>query len=379
MDLTAVQQWVGRNLAHAARALELGVTGHASLQWRTRTVAPALTAVARFPFNTSLTPYDFLMGYAAAAFGGGAPGAALGALMVQVDSAAMPRPVKCDPGCLTPNPSLCGSEAERAYEFVGQWEAQRGGVEAGGDPSALARFDYTTAHFAQLSAMRAFQCSWGLYQGVLRGVQGLPSGSPAQHAAAVGAGFPAFAALVGNASALMWGVQEATGSYGDLGVLMQLYGDVERGAGEGALGVLESLAGGALCGPACHFPEDFSPSGGGGSSSSRPPSVRVFTVRTVLQRGEPLNLRAHVLGGSGCAAPAGTCAVYIAVLGSAGYEVSALEGEGVGRAVFAGTIAVPQGGEEEGVQWYVNCTCSGSAPALFPPAAPLLPQTVVFI
>ena len=374
MGLTAVQQWVGRNLQHAASALALGASGHASLTWRTATVAPALTAVAMFPFNTSLTAPDFFQEYAAAAFGGGEPAAALGALLTAVDGAAMPRPVSCDPGCMAPKTALCTPAAQAPYAFIADWQAQRSGVAAGGDPSALARFDSAAAHFEQLEAMRAFQCAWGVYEGVLAGVVALPAGSAAQAAAAIAQGFPAFAALVGNASALAWKVMQAAATYGDLGVLMQLYGDVEGAAGEGALARLEALAGGRLCGAPCHLPQDYAGSG-------RPPSVRVLTVRTVLQRGEALTLRAHVLGGPGCSAPAGACAAHVALLGSTSYSRSPLASEGgAGRAVFAASLPPPAGAEEGGLQWYVNCSCSGEGGALlFPPSAPALPQTVVFI
>jgi hypothetical protein len=99
MDLTALQMWVGRNLAHASAALAAGVTGHASLQWRTRTVSAALTAVADFAWSPSLNVSAFLSGWTRAAFGESiaVPAAAI---LLQVDSGGMPRPISCDPGCL---------------------------------------------------------------------------------------------------------------------------------------------------------------------------------------------------------------------------------------------------------------------------------------
>ena len=371
-DLTALQMWVGRNLAHAAAAAALGVTGHGSLHWRTRTVSPALTAVAQFAFNTSLLPGDFLAAYAAAAFGGGVAADALGALLRAVDSAGMPRPVKCDPGCMAPSASFCGAAGEAPYAFVDGWLAQRGAVARGADPAALERFDYWAAHFFQLRAMARAQCGWGAYEGALAAVRAAPAGSPQQRALAVSRGFPAFAAMVANFSQLVWGLQGGAATYGDLGVLAQLYGDVNDAAGDGALAALESLAGGARCGAPCALPEGYAPTAG-----SPEPRLRAFTVRTMLERGEPLNVRVHAVGG--CAGAA--CTAFVRVAGGGAFAAAPLPQEGAGRAVFYAPVPIPDGAEEAGLEWYASCACQGGgggAPLVFPPGAPAQPASVGF-
>jgi len=372
-DLTAVQLWVGRNLAHAAAAAALGVTGHGSLQWRTRAASPALTAVAQFPFNVSLTPGDFLRGYAAAAFGGGGAGGALGALLAALDSAAMPRPVHCDPGCMAPSVAFCGAAGEAPYAFVDGWLAQRGAVAGGGDPAALERFDYWAAHFFQLRAMARAQCGWGAYEGALAAVRAAPAGSAAQRALAVSLGVPAFSRMVGNFSQLVWGLQAAVGSYGDLGVLFQLYGDVQGAAGEDALAALEALAGGARCGAPCALPEGYAP-----TAASPQPRLRALSPRTILERGEPFNVRVHAVGGCGGAGAA--CAARVRAAGGGGAFASApLPREGAGRAVFYAPVPIPAGAEESGLEWYATCACGGGGePLVFPPGAPAQPATVVF-
>ena len=374
MDLTAVQLWVGRNLGHAAAAAALGVTGHASLQWRTRAASPALTAVARFPWNASLAPGDFLADYAAAAFGGGAPGAALGALLASLDSPAMPRPVHCDPGCLAPSTAFCGAAGEAPYAFVDAWLAQRVGVAGGGDPAALERFEYWGAQFFNLRAMARAQCGWGVYEGALAAVRSAPAGSAAQRALAVSLGFPAFAAMVGNFSQLVWGLQGAVGSYGDLGVLFQLYGDVEGAAGAGALAALEALAGGAPCGAPCALPSAYAP-----TPASPQPRLRALSPRTLLERGEGFNVRVHAVGG-GCEGEGAACAALVRAAGGGGaYASVPLPREGAGRAVFYAPVPVPAGAEEAGMEWYASCACSaGGEQLVFPPGAPAQPATVVF-
>jgi len=374
MDLTAVQLWVGRNLAHAAAASSLGITGHGSLQWRTRTVSPALTAVASYPWNTTLTPGDFLGAYAAAAFGGGAAGSALGALLIALDSAGMPRPVHCDPGCMAPSTSFCGAGGEAPYAFVDAWLAQRGAVAAGGDPAALERFDYWGAHFFQLRAMARAQCGWGTYAAALRAVEAAPAGSPQQRGLAVSLGFPAFAAMVSNFSQLVWALQGVTATYGDLGVLFQLYGDVDGAAGGGALAVLEGLAGGARCGAPCALPLSYAPTAGAPA-----PYLRAFTTRTILERGEPFNVRVHAVGGAGCERAGTACTAFVRAAGGGAFAGAPLAQEGAGRAVFYAPVPLPPGVELAGLEWYASCACEGGGePLLFPPGAPAQPATVVF-
>jgi hypothetical protein len=332
--------------------------------------------VASYPWNTTLAPDDFLSSYAAAAFGGGAAGSALGALLSDLDSAGMPRPVHCDPGCMAPSTSFCGA-GEAPYAFVDAWLAQRGAVAAGGDPAALERFDYWGAHFFHLRAMARAQCGWGTYAAALRAVEAAPAGSPQQRALAVSLGFPAFAAMVANFSQLMWAAQGAAASYGDLGVLFQLYGDVDGAAGGGALAALEGLAGGAACGAPCALPDGYAPTAGAPA-----PYLRVFSARTILERGEPFNVRVHAVGGAGCERAGTACTAFVRAAGAGGaFASTPLQHEGAGRAVFYAPVPLPQGAEEAGLEWYASCACAGGAgePLMFPPGAPAQPASVVFI
>jgi hypothetical protein len=374
MALTQPQLWVARNLQHARTAAASGVTTHASLHWRTRTAALSLTAVAQFPWNASLTPSDFYAAYAAAAFGAPA-GPALGALLTRWDGAALPRPVHCDPGCIRPSLPACQGSSMAAYEaLVGQWEAARPSVAASGSAAALERYEYWGAQWDALRGSARVSCAWGRYEAALAGIAAMPAGSPEQRVRAVEQGFPAFAALAGNVSALMWASARAVGSYGDLGVLLQLYSSANASAGGGALGVLEGYAGGAACGAPCAAP--------GGSDPSAPPLLRVLTARSMLQKGEPLNLRAHLVGGcsssSSSSSSGSSCVALVAPLGSGGeWGAVPLAAEGgEGKAVYAASIAVAPSSWDSGLQWVINCTCAGQT-LLYPPAAEP-PQTVIF-
>ena len=219
------------------------------------------------------------------------------------------------------------------------------------------------------------QCGWGAYEAALAAVRAAPAGSPQQRALAVSRGFPAFASMVGNFSQLVWGLQAATATYGDLGVLAQLYGDVHDAAGDGALAALEGLAGGARCGAPCALPEGYAPTAG-----SPEPRLRAFTVRTILERGEPLNVRVHAVGGgAGCAGAGAACTAFVRAAGGGAFAAAPLPQEGAGRAVFYAPLPIPAGAEEAGLEWYASCACEGSgAPLVFPPGAPAQPVSVIF-
>ena len=338
-------------------------------------MSPALTAVANFPWNTSIKADDFLSAYAAAAFGGGPASYALGELLYKVDSAGMPRPVHFDHGGMRANISLCGASGEAPYAFVDEWLAQRGGVIALDDPNALERYEYWAAHFFQLRAMARAQCGWGKYETALKAVKAAPAGSPQQQSLAISLGFPAFSDMVSNFSQLVWTLQGAMATYGDLGVFVQLYGDVNDAAGDVALTELESLAGGGRCGISCALPEMYAPTAG-----SPAPRLRVLTVRTILEYGEPLNIRLHAVGDSSCGAATTTCTVFFRTIGNSTYANITLPQEGAGRAVFYAPVPIPDFAEEEGMEWYASCVCEGSdEPLVFPPGAPSQPQTIIFI
>lgn len=386
--LTAPQQWVGRNLAHAAAALAMNVTGHASLQWRTRTSSPQLTAVADFAWNTSLTTADFLGAWALAQFGESVAAAAA-AILVRVDSDGFPRPIHCDPGCLRPNAALC--LWPEVYAWVDDFAALRprllaastaaGADVADADAACLERFDYWLNQYEHARGMAAVQCDWAAFDATFAAVSAMPDG-PARRAAAVARVFPAFASLVANTTAMVTSALAATATNGDLGVLAQLVDYAPTGAGPQA--AVAALAGVPLP-PACVPPTGY--------AASRLPLLRVLTVRTLLDAGERLRLRAVLLAGRDVLA--GGCAVtaFARLLGGAGpFEPTPLARAapeaGIARAVWAATLAPPSAACGAGsgcagaadFEWYVTATCAAlNATLFFPPDAPALPQTVVVL
>jgi hypothetical protein len=173
----------------------------------------------------------------------------------------------------------------------------------------------------------------------------------------------------------------ATATYGDLGVLAQIIDYAPVGAAQQAQ--VAALAGAPLP-PACVPPAGY--------ATGRPPLLRVLTVRTLLDAGEPLRLRAVLLVERGALEPGG-CAVsaHVRMLGSAGPFaqtplLQAAPEAGVARAVWAAAVAPPpprsgDGGVGAGdFEYYIEAACGAlNATLFFPPGAPALPQTVVVL
>ena len=376
-DLTAAQLWVGRNLAHARLALALNVTGHQSLQWRTRTVAPQLTAVADFAFNTSLDAADFWRDYALALFGPSISSAAA-EILISVDSEKLPRPVHCDPGCLQPTTD-CNWRSE--YAFVDSWlslnatlrasaaaGSGRGpadaGADAGTDAAAVERFEYFAAHFLTMRGMRRAECDWAAFGAVLAALQAMPAG-PAREAATVSQGFPALASLAANLSQMMHDQLATVATYGELATTTQLHSSVDdamRGAA-----AIAALAGGTPLPTNCSLAPAWDP--------ARPPLLRVLTARTVLLAGEALNLRALIVGD----AANFSVAAFTRPLGSGGAFAQtpmprAPAAAGIPRSVFFSSLPAPT----TDLEYYVGAV-RGDLELFFPPDAPHAPATVVVL
>jgi hypothetical protein len=371
MDLTSSQLWVGRNLAHAAAALSSGVTGLASLQWRTRTVSPALTAVADFAWDPSLNATAFLANWALSAYGPSISGPAA-SILTSLDSEGMPRPINCDPGCLQPSYDQCTWPS--VYAFVDAWAALRptllAAVLAGtSDYAMLERFDYFSGQLRTMRGLARVECDWAAYNSELAALQAMPAG-PAREAAAQSRGFAAFASLVANASRLVWDQLSYVSSYGDLAVTTQLLGYLDSIVGNRSTrSTLAALAASALP-PSCTPPSSYDP--------ELPPLLRVFTVRTFLEAGEPLNVRAVIVGADPSALIGASLLWRPMGNSSAAFEEVAMAQaapmSGIIRQVYA--VSLPP--QPVDFEWYVNATV-GPLELVFPPDAPAQPQTVVIM
>ena len=234
-----------------------------------------------------------------------------------------------------------------------------------------------------MRGMAVLQCDWAAFDAVFAAVSAMPDGA-ARRAAAVARVFPAFASLVANATAMVTDLLEGTASYGDLGTLAMVidYAPV----GEAQQAAVAALAGAPLP-PACGPPASFAP--------SRAPLLRVLTVRTLLDAGEPLRLRAMLLAAPAAAAAPTACdvAAFTRLLGSSSPFartplVQAAPESGIPRAVWTAAIVPPSPPAEvvgaAGVsdfEYYVlaDCTAALNATLVFPPGAPALPSTVVVL
>jgi hypothetical protein len=355
-DLTSMQLWVGRNLAHAKAALAMGVTGHASLQWRTRTVSPQLTAVADFAWNTSLDAQDFWRSLSRDLFG---PSIAedAAAILISLDSQALPRPVNCDPGCLKPSQDACSWAAE--YAFVDKWLALNASLDAV-DPGSVERYEYFSSHFRYMRGMRRAECDWAAFNAVLAVLKAMPAG-PTRQAEAVTIGFPALASLAANLTTMMWDQLATVSTFGELAVTTQIHSSVDEALSAG--NELATLAGVPL-------PEDCSPAATW--DPTRPPLLRVLTVRGILEAGEALNLRAVVLDGDPLRSY--SVAAFVRPLNAGAFsKIPMPRVAEAPRMVFAASLPAPKGD----IEWYVAALHDGGAELFFPPGAPASTATVI--
>jgi hypothetical protein len=371
-DLTAMQLWVGRNLAHARLALALNATGHQSLQWRTRTAAPQLTAVADFAYNTSLEMPDFWRGYALALFGPSIAAAAAD-LLISVDSERLPRPVHCDPGCMQPTIAACGWAAE--YAFVDAWLALNSTLraahaaadadsDADADAASVERYEWFAAHFLAMRSIRRAECDWAEFEALLASLKAMPAG-PAREAAAVARGFPALASLAANLSQVLFDQLATIATYGELATTAQLHSSLDDAMSTAP--TLAALAGGVPLPANCSLASSW--------GSARQPLLRVLTARTILLDGEAFNLRAHIVGDAGNV----TVAAFTRPIGSGGAFVAtpmprAAPAAGLARSVFSASLPAPAGDTE----WYISAVSEGLA-LYFPPDAPHAPASVVVL
>jgi hypothetical protein len=67
--LTGVQLWVNRTLGHMQDARDYGIDELLGIHWRTRGIAPQISAMAQWSWDTTLTPQAFWADWIATEFG----------------------------------------------------------------------------------------------------------------------------------------------------------------------------------------------------------------------------------------------------------------------------------------------------------------------
>ncbi len=170
--MTSIQLWAGRMRRDAQDALEYGCTGLMGIHWRTRILAPNVSALARAAWDQSgwpepeqtekgetprhLPARDFYADWAAHEFGLEA-GIKAAEILARVDG-ALPRPSDWvgGPGGYTPDPTPW-DEVQAAYAFIDEFAALRPEVKG---KANLERFDYWLHNLEFLRATGKMRCDW---------------------------------------------------------------------------------------------------------------------------------------------------------------------------------------------------------------------------
>ena len=159
---------MNRTLSYSALAANYGVSGLMGIHWRVREVGPQLTALAAFPWNTSLTARDHLVDFFTAEIGGNlGPEAARIILavdsykvpgIISIPNTALPRPDTwvSGPGNIVPNPLPWDTIAGN-YSFVDEFMALGTSIS---DPAAKARFAFWSNSLQYLREAGKLGCAW---------------------------------------------------------------------------------------------------------------------------------------------------------------------------------------------------------------------------
>ena len=191
--MTIPQLWVGRMRRDAADALKYGCTGLMGIHWRTRILAPNVSALAKAAWDQSgwtgkpnldlqgkprfAPTADFYADWAGAEFGAEAA-EQIAAIFVRLDG-RLPRPVSwvTGPGSMRPS-SRKWSDVQKEYTFVDELAALRPRIAG---PGNLERFDYWLNNFRALRSIAEVRCVWRRFNAAMEQCQGGKGrGSPAK-------------------------------------------------------------------------------------------------------------------------------------------------------------------------------------------------------
>jgi hypothetical protein len=367
--LTIPQLWAGRMRRDAFDSLRYGCTGLLGIHWRTRILAPNVSALAKAAWDQSgwsqsagLDPADpkvsrympiadFYVDWATAEFG---PEAAepIAAIFTRQDG-HLPRPADwvTGPGCIKPNPAAW-SEVQKDYAFVDELANLRPRITT---PGNLERFDYWLGEFRCLRAVGKATCDLARFNAALDRAK-KEKDPQAQQRLAKEQALPARRNLVADFAEIHRHLLSAVSTYGDIGNVcnwqQQTMPVVLTDPGR----ELAKLLGEDL-------PADAMPA----TQYMGPPRLFVPVIRSGIEAGESLRLTAIVLGGK-----AENAVLRWRPLG--GGQFSAVPLEHVARGVY--TVALPAAALGGDFEYYIEATVAGK-PLLFPPTAPAMNQTVV--
>jgi len=377
------QLWTGRMRRDAADARSYGCSGLIGIHWRTKILAPNLSALAQSAWSprgwnsaTERTPLskrkrdlacaDFYADMSAAWFGpevaadvadffarhdgsGGADRALQG-------QAVLPRPATWlyGPGAIVASREPW-SEASKHYAFVDELAALRPRVRGAGN---LARFDYWLNTFRYMRALAEVACARGTLDVALEHV-GAEKDAARKKTQSQSEALPARIHLARAWETMMMHLLAATDTSGELGTIANLEQST-RGARkfvEGRDQELVDLLGEPL-------PEIARVS----TRYQGEPRIIVPTLRSVVVQGETLTLKVIVLDN----APPTEARLFWRQLGAGEFRDVPLRH--VGRGVYEVKLPlVPV----EGAEYYIRARTVAGKELVWPATAPIMNHTLV--
>ncbi len=380
------QLWVGRMRKDAFDARQYGCTGLMGIHWRTRILGPNVAALAhaawdqsgwedkRFsspsedsPDNSELTDEekrhrfdpsrylkadDFYQDWALHQFG---PDAApqIAEIFTRLDC-RLPRPSTWigGPGGIKPDPRPW-TEVKHQYDFVDELVALSDRMSG---PLARDRFDYWLNSFKYLRAIGKLNCTWAEYNTAVEEVRRVQEGESRKQLARSGL-IPLRRRLVSEVSEVHRFLLQTVSTAGGMGNVanwqQHLLPTLLHQPGE----ELAELLGEKL--PPDALPDD---------RYQGSPRLFVPVVRSLLERGEDLNLKIVVLGTEPQEAN-----LHWRGLGETEFVSSPLNH--LARGVYS--VRVPSASIGSDLEYYVEVTGADDSSLVFPPSAPNLNQTVV--
>lgn len=375
------QLWVGRMRRDAADALKYGCTGLMGIHWRTRVLAPNVSALAKaswdqtgwsgppkpataFELSAPVKPaadgkspfapaQDFYADWAAAEFGTEAS-EPIAAIFARLDG-YLPRPSDwvTGPGGIRPDEQRW-EEVQKDYSFVDELAALRPRIEGAGN---LARFDYWLDTFHYLRSIAEVRCVWGRFNAAMR-TASAEKDPLVQRKLARELALPIRKDLVAAFAELHCHLMATVTTSGEMGNVANWQ--------QQTLPALLTAPGREL---AKLLGEDLPANSLPGQQYVGDPRMFVPEVRTSLTAGEALKLNIIILGGM----PQDAAFVWRR-LGEG--EYSSMRLTHVSRGVYA--VTLPADAAKSDFEYYVRATVGGK-PLVFPQTGPRLNQTVVVV
>jgi hypothetical protein len=338
------------------------------IHWRTREVAPQLGALAKLPWNHSLTSLDAWRAFFQAEIGeeGDVAEQAARIFSEHADSDLMPRPGTWGESGPDDGPGIIRDQCPGAsswepslshYDFVKQFHGLRNKISNRG---ALERFDLWDAHMQFALHVTLVGCDWSKLEACINTIPPTNASTVAARRMAAQKCLSKREQLVNSTTQLMNALLASVASSGTVGTVQNVMQHTFPLMLELTRTQLETAIGEVLPAPALP-PMEYRG------------RARLFvpTARLSAERGRRLMIRAVLLLND--LASANFPSLHFRAMGSAqSWTNASMTPRMTGRGVFVGTI--PATAMKTDVEWYVS-----SGQLVWPATAPGLAHTVVAI